>query len=60
MKKACKKCRIFVDGGECPICHNSNFSESWKGRLIITDANASEIAKAVDIKVKGEYAIKVR
>ncbi|MBT4174230.1 DNA-directed RNA polymerase subunit E'' [archaeon] len=60
MKKACKKCRLFVDGGECPLCKSTNLSESWKGRLVVTDANKSEIGKELDIKAKGEYAIKVR
>ena len=60
MKKVCKKCRIFVEGAVCPICKNSNFTETWKGRINVIDANKSEIAKKVGIDVKGEYAIKVR
>ena len=60
MKKVCKKCRIFVEGQECPLCHNSNFTETWKGRITILDVEKSEIAKKVGIEVKGEYAIKVR
>ncbi|MFH1972513.1 MAG: transcription elongation factor subunit Spt4 [archaeon] len=60
MRKVCKTCKIFVAGQQCPICHNSNFSESWKGRIFIADANKSEIAKKLGINVKGEYAIKVR
>jgi len=60
MKKVCKKCRIFVEGQECPLCHNSNFTETWKGRITILDAEKSEIAKKVGIEAKGEYAIKVR
>ncbi len=59
-RKACKICRIFVDGEKCPLCHNSNFTDSWKGRLHILDANKSLIAQKIGIKVKGEYAIKVR
>jgi len=60
MRKACKTCKVFVTGPQCPICNNSNFSESWKGRIFIADANKSEIAKKLGITVKGEYAIKVR
>ena len=60
MKKVCKKCRLFVEGQECPICHNSNFTETWKGRITILSAERSEIAKKIGIEVKGEYAIKVR
>ena len=59
-KKACKKCKIFVEGGECPVCKGTNFSTNWQGRLHIIDANRSEIAKKIGVVVKGEYAIKVR
>lgn len=60
MKKACKTCKRFVDGQECPNCKTSNFSNNWKGRIYIIDANKSEIAKKLNITTKGEYAIKVK
>lgn len=59
-KKVCKSCKIFVDGKECPICKSTQFTTTWRGRLHILDANKSEVAKKVGIKVKGEYGIKVR
>lgn len=59
-KKVCKKCKIFVDGNECPLCKGNQFSTNWQGRLNIIDANKSDIAGKIDITVKGEYAIKVR
>jgi len=59
-KKACKNCKYFVDGGECPVCKSTQFTNIWKGRIHILDANKSEISKKIDINVKGEYAIKVR
>ena len=59
-KKACKKCKVFVDGEQCPICKNSSFTNNWQGRLFITDVENSMIAKNVKATVKGEYAIKVR
>lgn len=60
MKKACRKCKIFVEGNACPICHDSQFTESWNGRINILDAEKSEIGKKIGITVKGEYAIKIR
>ncbi len=60
MKKVCKRCKIVVKGGECPICKGNQFSENWNGRIYVLDPNKSEIAQKIDIKVKGEYAIKVR
>ncbi len=58
-RKACKKCKMFVEGDTCPTCHEAQFVTNWKGRLNIVDANKSEISKKIGIKVKGEYAIKV-
>ena len=59
-KKVCKKCKIFVEGSECPLCHGKEFTETWQGRVYIIDANKSEIAKKIDMGIKGEYAIKIR
>ena len=59
-KKVCKKCKIFVEGKECPICKGTQFTTSWRGRINILDAKKSEIADNVGIDVKGEYGIRVR
>lgn len=59
-KKVCKTCRIFVKGDSCPICKGNQFTDSWTGRIVILDAERSEIAKKTGINVKGEYVIKVR
>jgi DNA-directed RNA polymerase subunit E" len=59
-KKVCKKCMIFVEGTQCPVCKDNKFSTNWQGRINILDTNKSVIAKKIGIKVKGEYAIKAR
>lgn len=59
-KKVCKRCKIFVEGNECPICKSNQFSNNWQGRLYIVDPSKSMIAQKIEIKSKGEYAIKVR
>ena len=59
-KKVCKNCKIFVTGTKCPLCNGNVFTESWQGRISVTDANKSEIAKKIGITVKGEYSLKVR
>ena len=59
-KKACKRCRMFVDGNTCPICKGTSFSDNWQGRLYVHDVAKSMIAEKVGITAKGEYAIKVR
>ena len=58
-KKACKKCKLLVEGNVCTICKGNKFSDSWKGRLFIMDPEKSEIAKRVGLKEKGEYVIKI-
>jgi len=49
-----------VEGNICPLCKGNQFSINWQGRLNILDANKSQIANKIEIKVKGEYAIKAR
>jgi len=58
-KKACKKCKIFVEGSECSICKGNQFVQNWKGRIYISDSSRSDIAKKIGVEQKGEYAIKV-
>ena len=59
-RKVCKKCKLFIEGNECPACKGNQFSTNWQGRVNILDANKSIIAEKIEIKVKGEYVIKVR
>ena len=59
-KKACKKCKMFIEGEECPVCRTSQFSTNWQGRMYILDSGKSTIAQKIGIASKGEYAIKVR
>lgn len=59
-KKACKRCRLFVEGDSCPQCSGTDFTDSWNGALYINDAAKSVIAQKISIKQKGEYAIKVK
>lgn len=59
-KKVCVKCKIFVEGNECPICHGNQFTTSWKGRIVVLKPEESEVAKKLNIKNKGTYAIKIK
>ncbi|NQU98192.1 DNA-directed RNA polymerase subunit E'' [Candidatus Woesearchaeota archaeon] len=59
-KKACKSCKIFVEGDSCPICKKSSFSTNWQGRIHFTNVEKSMIAHEMGIEKKGEYTIKVR
>jgi len=57
-QKVCKKCKIIVEGEECPICHGNALTDNWKGKIIIFDPEKSEIAKKLKISQKGTFAIK--
>lgn len=59
-KKVCRKCKVFVEGNKCPVCDGNQFTFSWQGRINVLDANKSDIAKKLEINVKGEYVIKTR
>lgn len=59
-KKICKNCKLFVEDNECPICKGNQFVNNWQGKVIVLDANKSDIGKKMGIEVKGEYAIKCR
>ena len=58
--KACKICRSIYEGTKCPNCDSKESNENFKGRTIILDAEKSEIAQKLNIKNKGEFAIKTR
>jgi len=59
-KKVCKSCKIFVEGPSCPLCKKNQFTDNWKGRIVIIDAQKSTIAQNMKVTTKGEYAIKVK
>ena len=44
----------------CPICKNANFSNNWQGRVYVSNPEKSYIAQQMGLKIKGEYAIKVK
>ncbi|MDR0912731.1 MAG: DNA-directed RNA polymerase, subunit E'' [Methanobrevibacter sp.] len=58
--KSCVACkRIFDNKDSCPIC-GSKTSENWSGFLVIIDPEKSDISKELNIKLPGEYSLKVR
>ena len=59
-KKACKNCKIMVEGDKCSICQGSEFTETPKGRIIAIKPAESEIAKNLKITREGDYAIKTK
>jgi DNA-directed RNA polymerase subunit E" len=56
--QACRKCKRITTEKVCPYCGSTDLTTSWKGSLIILDPD-SEIAKMLEIKEKGRYALYV-
>jgi DNA-directed RNA polymerase subunit E" len=59
-EKACSECHFVTTRNMCPKCKSSNLSDDFSGILIIFDPEGSAIAKAIHIKEKGRYALRVR
>ena len=59
-RKACKHCKVLVEGDRCQICQGTEFIENWKGRIIVLNPEQSEIAKNLKIIRAGDYAIKTK
>ena len=57
-QKACKKCKTIYTGTKCPKCGSEESNDAFKGRVSIFNPEESEVAKNLNIKEKGEYAIK--
>ena len=58
--RACRNCHVITDGNICPECKSTDLSDDFSGVVIILDPERSEIAKLMNIKKKGRYAVRVR
>jgi len=59
-EKACSTCHLITTGNICPRCKTPTLSDDFTGLVIIFDQKESEIARAMNNKEKGRYALKVR
>jgi DNA-directed RNA polymerase subunit E" len=57
--RVCRNCKRFTDEKVCPVCKSTDLSPSWKGLVIILNSENSEVAKIMNIKENGKYAIYV-
>lgn len=58
--KACKVCNTIYEGEKCTKCDSKESTDSFKGRIVIHDPEKSEIAQKLNLKDKGNFAIKAR
>jgi DNA-directed RNA polymerase subunit E" len=59
-EKACANCHFITKENVCPKCRSTTLSEDFGGIVIVFDPENSAVAKAMKIKDKGRYALKVR
>jgi len=59
-EKACSNCHFLTKENVCPRCRSTSLSEDFGGIVIVFDPETSAIAKAMKIKDKGRFALKVR
>lgn len=55
---ACKNCHVLTEKDVCPNCSIPT-SKRWRGYVIIRDPDSSQIAKKMNVKKPGKYALKV-
>jgi DNA-directed RNA polymerase subunit E" len=59
-EKACANCHYLTKENACPKCKSGSLSEDFGGLVVLFDPESSAIAKAMGVKDKGRYALKVR
>lgn len=59
-EKACSTCHLITTENSCPKCKTSTLSDDFSGLVIVFDPEGSAIAKVMNVKEKGRYALKVR
>jgi DNA-directed RNA polymerase subunit E" len=59
-EKACTNCHFLTKENVCPKCRSTSLSDDYSGLAIVFDPKSSAIAKAMNIKEKGRYALRVR
>ena len=60
VEKACRNCSLISNGNICPYCKSTDLSDDFNGILVIIDPEKSEIAKIMNTKKKGRYAVRIR
>jgi RNA polymerase subunit RPABC4/transcription elongation factor Spt4 len=58
--KACRNCRTLYEGSKCSKCGAVEGLDSFKGKISVLNPEQSEIARELDLKEKGLFAIRLR
>lgn len=59
--KACRNCNYLVEAGKkCPLCQSEDLTDNFSGFVYVLDTEKSEVAKMLEIKTPGMYAVNVK
>ena len=58
-QKVCKVCKRIYEEAQCPNCQSTESVENFKGKIIVLKPELSEIAGHLNIKNKGNFAVKL-
>jgi len=59
-EKACRGCHLIIEGNVCPTCNASDLSDRWDSYILVFDPEQSALAKKLEAKVPGKYAIRIK
>jgi DNA-directed RNA polymerase subunit E" len=60
MELACRKCNLIISqGNACPVCNASDLTSKWSGYIAMLNVEKSDVAKRMEIKVNGSYALSI-
>ncbi|MFH0713827.1 MAG: transcription elongation factor subunit Spt4 [Candidatus Micrarchaeota archaeon] len=60
-EKACRQCRLVVEGQVCPLCNTGeHLTKTWEGYIFVVNPEGSEVAAAIGAKTPGKYALKIK
>jgi DNA-directed RNA polymerase subunit E" len=61
-EKACKNCRFIMKSHSdvCPLCGSNDLTTKWNGYIIVLNAEKSEIAKKLGLKVASTFALNIK
>ncbi|MDE1857226.1 MAG: DNA-directed RNA polymerase subunit E'' [Candidatus Micrarchaeota archaeon] len=60
-EKACKSCRLLIRSGDtCPLCGSKSITSKWSSYVIVLNAERSEVAQKLGIKVNELYALNIK
>jgi DNA-directed RNA polymerase subunit E" len=59
-EKACKSCRLIISHGDtCPACGSKDLTTKWSGLVMVLNAEKSEVARKLGLKMNSTYALSI-